>query len=1425
MTIFNRLQKVVASVSIASFMLMFAVVPAQAANLGFTDDAQIPSWADEAIMELMDQGVLSGNDDGSFAPNRQLNRAEVAKMIVLAANLDIDTTGGPHFPDVQPGAWYYDYIETMYNYGFINGYPDGLFRPGVGINRAEIAKMVVNAFEIEEDLSGAPHFSDVKSSDWFYGYVETAYNNNIISAYSDGTYGPNNAVTRAETAVIVYNGQWVGFGSGNNGGLSEGTLEVSLSQYTPRGTNIPFNATSVPYTTVELTSSDDKDVSISSITWTRLGLGDNDDFDNVWLEIDGFKVGNDKSVNNDDIVELRFNPAVVVPAGQTLLADLVASAKFSTNDQNLGHINRFALISADDINSSAANIVGDFPIEGAEMEISNYEVSEFEFTTLGSASTVNVGDQFVEIGKFRLLNRSESNKDVEFRAITFKNDGTSELENVLDNVALYVSGERVSSEEIIDGDYITFRLDNGVTGGYIIEDGDSKIFSLRADIVSAEQGDTINFKVDNHEDIVAIEIGTSFGVRSVASNGNNAEEDDARLSTYTIDSGDLNVSRDPSSLGNQEYSAGSNDIVAMTARVTVDQPLLVDGIKLRIGDGSAVADKGSNGVANELADFASAFDNFRLFLNDQLLDSTNDIELRAGGANGTVTDYRLNFDTTFEIAGTSVLKLVINIEDAAQTGDKIKFEVAGTDFDSPEYISTGDNVPASQLLGLATSSFVEVEQSVLTITRVDGFANGETIVAGVDDVTFMTFVLDANDSGDLNVTSISADAAATGAAAVYTNFTAAIFVDGVRQGSARNLESDGTVTFNDLSVVIPSSGQKEFTLVVDTIEASASGAAVVTTLENPDASLALARPIGAGQQFMCVANPAGVVIGNVIAVSNDGTIFGLNAEVRTVTGLAGNVCSSGSSIDFAGAAFTNSHQITEKWSNTSATYGAGATQVKVADASRFSVGQQVNIGALGANPFTITVISGNLVTLNQALGAIVATDGSITMTPVVAGDTIAFNINSVDVDNIENGQEVETFEDGVVLSSANKLAGAQFNLIKAGTLSVGAATTIYSDILIAGQQDKEVLQFKLQAADDEVRIRDLFFVNDLDNNIVAAPTAAEQRAGDRMVFKLYNGAGQLVQTKYMTNGRIHFELPNSDQLLVPKDGTVNATVKVSINNNINDAADTGAQLRLRLDDRNANGKFGLVAVTSATGSDLVAADNSQGSSAGAAPAAGFGSITGQPFVAYKSEISIAHNTDGVWSKGPNANAQNVYKFTVKADSAAAAELSRVTLQLAIAGIQKAGPVAFVPADFGIFGVNSNGTVDTNAQVGTIAVTGATAAGTEATLTIDFANEQLNAGESRSYMLRMANTENNAGALSDDDSLSVQIVRDTNYSAAGTLANMQANGAGDVDGDPTNAANADAVIIWSDQSANLSGSNDYLNGYLLEIDSNSALQQD
>jgi hypothetical protein len=167
-----------------------------------------------AVNSLANAGVISGYNTvppcesaahvPCFKPYNSITRAQSAKIIVLGAGLPINTTGGPHFIDVPPVHTFYNYIETAFNAGVISGYADGTFRPNNCVTRGQFSKMVVLAFGLTINTSGGPHFSDVSPGSAFYTYVETAYNASLISGYSDGTFRPGNNITRGQAAKIVY---------------------------------------------------------------------------------------------------------------------------------------------------------------------------------------------------------------------------------------------------------------------------------------------------------------------------------------------------------------------------------------------------------------------------------------------------------------------------------------------------------------------------------------------------------------------------------------------------------------------------------------------------------------------------------------------------------------------------------------------------------------------------------------------------------------------------------------------------------------------------------------------------------------------------------------------------------------------------------------------------------------------------------------------------------------------------------------------------------------------------------------------------------------------------------------------------------------------------------------------------------------------
>jgi hypothetical protein len=109
-----------------------------------------------------------------------------------------------NFSDVHTTDYFYEDVRCVYCLGAVSGYADGTFRPFNNTTRGQMAKIVVLALQIPiVTPTGTPTFNDVLEGSAFYEYVETAAANNIVSGYADGTYRPNNFVTRGQLSKIV----------------------------------------------------------------------------------------------------------------------------------------------------------------------------------------------------------------------------------------------------------------------------------------------------------------------------------------------------------------------------------------------------------------------------------------------------------------------------------------------------------------------------------------------------------------------------------------------------------------------------------------------------------------------------------------------------------------------------------------------------------------------------------------------------------------------------------------------------------------------------------------------------------------------------------------------------------------------------------------------------------------------------------------------------------------------------------------------------------------------------------------------------------------------------------------------------------------------------------------------------------------------
>ena len=145
---------------------------------------------------------IIGTPEGLSLPTANVTRAEVAtiffRLMTDDARAKFDSLDN-NFSDVAKGKWYNRAISTLANAGIIKGDPAGTYRPDDPITRAEMAAIIARFGDFKE---GGKTFNDI-SGHWAQKYIELAASNGWINGNPDGTFKPNNNITRAETVAMI----------------------------------------------------------------------------------------------------------------------------------------------------------------------------------------------------------------------------------------------------------------------------------------------------------------------------------------------------------------------------------------------------------------------------------------------------------------------------------------------------------------------------------------------------------------------------------------------------------------------------------------------------------------------------------------------------------------------------------------------------------------------------------------------------------------------------------------------------------------------------------------------------------------------------------------------------------------------------------------------------------------------------------------------------------------------------------------------------------------------------------------------------------------------------------------------------------------------------------------------------------------------
>ncbi len=193
-------KKFLSIVSVLALLLLSAVGTSAAVNPSDITGHQY----EPAIRYLYQQGVVEGYGDGTFRPEYELNRAELIKFVLGNKVTPSPTIYKNCFPDVKED-WYAKYVCYAKSRGWIEGYPDNLFRPAQKVNNVEAVKILVRANELSAAPTTPVPFSDVDLSQWYGPFLRSAQARNLLIPIQNSTgYSPGNPMTRGEVSEMMY---------------------------------------------------------------------------------------------------------------------------------------------------------------------------------------------------------------------------------------------------------------------------------------------------------------------------------------------------------------------------------------------------------------------------------------------------------------------------------------------------------------------------------------------------------------------------------------------------------------------------------------------------------------------------------------------------------------------------------------------------------------------------------------------------------------------------------------------------------------------------------------------------------------------------------------------------------------------------------------------------------------------------------------------------------------------------------------------------------------------------------------------------------------------------------------------------------------------------------------------------------------------
>ncbi len=205
----KRILSVLIAAAMLTGIIFTGIMTAQAETVMPFRDVKHGNWFYDAVLYVFERELMNGTASDTFAPNGKLTRAMF--ITVLGRMAGAEQTDSYVFPDVKNGTWYSGYVGWAVSAGVVTGFPDGTFKPNDNLTREQMAAAIsryieYKAINLPRENTAPYEFSDSsKIASWAGGYVEVLRRAGIVNGDSNGKYNPKANLSRAEMATIIMN--------------------------------------------------------------------------------------------------------------------------------------------------------------------------------------------------------------------------------------------------------------------------------------------------------------------------------------------------------------------------------------------------------------------------------------------------------------------------------------------------------------------------------------------------------------------------------------------------------------------------------------------------------------------------------------------------------------------------------------------------------------------------------------------------------------------------------------------------------------------------------------------------------------------------------------------------------------------------------------------------------------------------------------------------------------------------------------------------------------------------------------------------------------------------------------------------------------------------------------------------------------------